>query len=227
MIKVEGATQIYRLQTIFDEANFVIERGERIAVVGRNGAGKTTLLHALAGFTRLKKGTITIDGKRVYHPGAWNNKLSYLPEKFQLYAQLSVEENVQYFADTLRLPKEVVKQSLTHTNMWDHRTKRMTQLSKGMLQRVGLSIALIGEPEWIILDEPTSGLDPFGRKEFLRLLEQIDSERQTLLFTTHHFDEVKQLATHVLYLRDRTVSKMNSVDFLHQFEGSMSICGNG
>ncbi|HLS09448.1 ABC transporter ATP-binding protein [Lentibacillus sp.] len=222
MIKVENATQMYRSTVIFSGANFRIAAGERLAIVGRNGAGKTTFLNALAGFSRLKKGSITINGRAVHRARAWRGSLSFLPEKFQLYPQLSVEENVSYFARLIRLSEDDVPVVLTYTNMWEHREKRISQLSKGMLQRVGLSIALLGEPDWIVLDEPTSGLDPFGRMEVLQLMREMGSSGRSLLFTTHYMDEVRELATHVLFLHDRKVDKLAAGDFLKQFERSMA-----
>ncbi|MFD1040500.1 ABC transporter ATP-binding protein [Virgibacillus byunsanensis] len=222
MIKIENATQMYHSNIIFEQVNFTIDRGERVAIVGRNGAGKTTLLHALVGFSRLKEGKISIDGKAVHQPAAWKGKLSYLPEKFQLYLQLSVVENVQYVADTLRIPKKEVEAVLRHTNMWDYKDKRISQVSKGMLQRVGLSVALLGKPEWVVLDEPTSGLDPFGRNDILKIMENIGTSNRSLLFTTHHMNEVNKIATHVLYLHDKKIIKLDANTFLEQFERSIS-----
>ncbi|WP_163969556.1 ABC transporter ATP-binding protein [Oceanobacillus halotolerans] len=220
MIKVVDTTQKYRFQVIYEQANFAIEKGERVAIIGKNGAGKTTLLHNIVGLNRPKKGMITINGKEVHRPAAWSGKLSYLPEKFQLYTQLSVEENVQYVADTLKLPKHEVEHVLRHTNMWEHKAKQMNQLSKGMRQRVGLSVALLGKPEWLILDEPTSGLDPFGRMDVLQLMKKMGTADRTLLFTTHHMNEVKELATAVLFMHDKQISKMAVEDFFAQYEGS-------
>ncbi len=218
MINITNAAQKHRSQIVFDQVNVTIEHGECVAIVGRNGAGKSTFLYALAGFSRLAKGSITIDGKEVHQPNAWQGSFSFLPEKFQLYSQLSVEENVHYFAQIMGLGMEDVQTVLMHTSMWDDRQKRIGALSKGMLQRVGLSIALLGEPNWVVLDEPTSGLDLFGRREMLKLMGDITSPGRSLLFTTHHMDEVRELATHVLYFNDKTVEKIDVGEFLQQLE---------
>ncbi|TMN21510.1 ABC transporter ATP-binding protein [Lentibacillus cibarius] len=218
MINITNAAQKHRSQIVFDQVNVTIEHGECVAIVGRNGAGKSTFLYALAGFSRLAKGSITIDGKEVHQPNAWQGSFSFLPEKFQLYSQLSVEENVHYFAQIMGLGMEDVQTVLMHTSMWDDRQKRIGALSKGMLQRVGLSIALLGEPNWVVLDEPTSGLDLFGRREMLKLMGDITSPDRSLLFTTHHMDEVRELATHVLYFNDKTVEKIEVGEFLQQLE---------
>lgn len=218
MIKVTNAAQIYGKQIIFEQATFQIDRGERVAVVGRNGAGKTTFLHALLGFTRLKEGMIKIDGKPVHKPSSWNGSLSYLPEKFQLYSQLTVEENLNFFADSFGLSLDEVKGVLTLTNMIDHKKKRVAQLSKGMLQRTGLSIAILGEPAWVVLDEPTSGLDPFGRQDIIKLMKKIGAKERTIIFTTHHMNEVQDIATHVLLLEEKRISKMNVDQFFREFK---------
>lgn len=222
MIKVEQATQAYEKQTIFSDVNFSIEKGERVAIVGRNGAGKSTLLYALLGFSELKKGTITYDGKLVtVNKKGYNGNLSFLPEKFQLYLQLSVLENVQYFANMLHLKKEETERVLRLTNMWEAKEKQITELSKGMLQRVGLSIVLLGDPATIVLDEPTSGLDPFGRTDFINIMKKVGTDEKTILFTTHNMNEVKELATHVLYVHDQQIEKLHAETFLDTFEGSI------
>lgn len=217
MIKVENATQIFSKQVVFQNVNFSIGQGERVAIVGRNGAGKTTLLHALLGFTRLKQGKITLDGKPVHKQGAWKGNLSYLPEKFQLYGQLTVKENVEFFAESFGLGKEEVNRVLDLTDMAEQGDKRITALSKGMLQRTGLSIAVLGNPDWVVLDEPTSGLDPFGRRDVMELMAKIGSMGASIIFTTHHMEEVREIATHVLYFHDTRVEKMKVDQFFGRF----------
>lgn len=215
MIKVENATQVYGRQVVFEQASFHINPGERVAIVGRNGAGKTTLLHALLGFIKLKTGSITVNGKKV-SSAAWNGKLSYLPEKFQLYNHLTVRENVAFFADSFGLSLDEVEKVLALTGMADHMEKRVTDLSKGMLQRTGLSIAVLGDPKCIMLDEPTSGLDPFGRSDMMQLMKKIGTKDRTIIFTTHHMNEVKEIATHVLYFENNTIEKMRVELFFQQ-----------
>lgn len=216
MIKVENATQVYGKQVVFEQASFQIKEGERVAVVGRNGAGKTTLLHSLLGLIPLKKGRISINGQPV-SGSAWNGKLSYLPEKFQLYAHLTVKENVAFFADSFGLAEAEAEKVLALTGMDGHMEKRVTELSKGMLQRTGLSIAVLGDPACIMLDEPTSGLDPFGRADIMQLMKKIGTNERTIIFTTHHMNEVREIATHVLYFENGTIHKMRVDSFFQQF----------
>lgn len=217
MIKVEKATQIYGKQVVFQDVNFEINPGERIAIVGRNGAGKTTFLHALLGFSKLKSGKITVDGKSAAKQSAWKGKFSYLPEKFQLYKQLTVKENIRFFADAFGLKEHEADEVLELTKMAEHGDKRITALSKGMLQRTGLSIAILGKPEWVVLDEPTSGLDPFGRRDVMELMKKIGSMGTSIIFTTHHMEEVREIATHVLYFDNKRIEKLDVEQFLGHF----------
>lgn len=217
MIKVEKATQRFGKQPVFKDVSFILEQGERVAIVGRNGAGKTTLLHALLGFSTLTAGEITIHNQPVTKRKAWKNALSYLPEKFQLYQQLTVEENVIYFANEIGLEEKDGHEALTITNMKEHSNKRLTELSKGMLQRTGLSIAILGSPQWVVLDEPTSGLDPFGRRDVMELMKKIGSAGASIIFTTHHMEEVREIATHVLYFNETNVEKMEVESFFGRF----------
>lgn len=105
--------------------------------------------------------------------------------------------------------------------MWEAKEKQITELSKGMLQRVGLSIVLLGDPATIVLDEPTSGLDPFGRTDFINIMKKVGTDEKTILFTTHNMNEVKELATHVLYVHDQQIEKLHAETFLDTFEGSI------
>ncbi|GAB7388145.1 hypothetical protein BSNK01_19820 [Bacillaceae bacterium] len=93
----------------------------------------------------------------------------------------------------------------------------MRQLSKGMLQRLGLSLAFLREAELIILDEPTSGIDPFGRQEIIQIMKQMKSFGKTILFSSHHLNEVREVATLVLFLRDGKVVKWNMEEFCQEF----------
>lgn len=217
MIKVERATQLFGKHPVFQDVSFEIRPGERVAVVGRNGAGKTTLLHAILGLSKLKKGKITIYGQPVGRRAAWKGELSYLPEKFQLYAQLTVKENVGFFAAAFGRSEKEAEKALQLTNMAEHADKRMAELSKGMLQRTGLSVAILGDPKWVVLDEPTSGLDPFGRRDVLELMKKIGSGGASIIFTTHHMEEVREIATHVLYFDECRVEKFDVEQFFGRF----------
>lgn len=213
MIKIEGLTQMYRKRQVLTDVNLQIKANEVCALVGRNGAGKTTLIHSLLGLLPVKQGTITLAGFSNDQEG-WKKYVAYLPEKFQLYSQLSGEENFRFFAavDHPKVKEERLESCLKLVNLWDHRHEAIRGYSKGMLQRLGLGIMLYFDSPVMILDEPTSGLDPMGRTEILQILKSLKDK--TILFSSHHMDEIRQICTHVAFLENGRLEKYEIESFM-------------
>lgn len=220
MIEIDHLSQAYGDRKILSEVNLHIEKNERCALVGRNGAGKSTLIHSLLGLIPCKQGTIRLGGIPHTKEG-WKRLVSYLPEKFSLYPQLSGYENITFFAaiDKATVQEEKIEKSLRAVNLWEHRNEFIKGYSKGMLQRLGLGIILYFDSEIMILDEPTSGLDPIGRKEILAILESL--EDKTILLSSHYMDEIKQTCTHVAYLERGVITKYTVGEFLAKMHDKM------
>jgi len=215
MIDIKGLSQSYKDKRVLDDVNLEIHAHEICALVGRNGAGKSTLIHSILGLLPVKQGTITIGGIPLQKDG-WKKKVAYLPEKFQLYASMTGEENFRFFASLEEAVDEGrMENCLKMVQLWEHRNDRISGYSKGMLQRLGLSIMLYYPAEILVLDEPTSGLDPMGRKEILSILKSL--EGKTILFSSHHLDEIRQICTHVAYLEDRKMQKFPIDQFFEQY----------
>ncbi|ARA96608.1 ABC transporter ATP-binding protein [Geobacillus thermodenitrificans] len=211
MIEVTGLTVSYRNNKVLDDVDLVIHKGERCALVGRNGAGKSTLIHSLLNLLPAVRGTVYIDGID-HRRHEWKKKVAYLPEKFQLYPQLTGEENVRFFASLHGVVDEQRIEDVLHTvRLWEARHMKSKQYSKGMLQRLGLAIMLYYDADLLILDEPTSGLDPLGRAEVLMILRSLPNK--TILLSSHHIDEVRQLCTHVAYLENGKITKYRIEEF--------------
>ncbi|AMX83498.1 ABC transporter ATP-binding protein [Geobacillus subterraneus] len=211
MIEVAGLTVSYRNNKVLDDVHLVIQKGERCALVGRNGAGKSTLIHSLLNLLPAASGTVYIDGID-HRRHEWKKKVAYLPEKFQLYPQLTGEENVRFFASLHGAVDEERIEDVLHTvRLWEARHMKSKQYSKGMLQRLGLAIMLYYDADLLILDEPTSGLDPLGRADVLAILRSLPNK--TVLLSSHHIDEVRQLCTHVAYLENGKITKYRVEDF--------------
>lgn len=213
MIEILGLTQAYGNKLVLDQVNLTIEKDEICALVGRNGAGKSTLLHSLLGLLPVKKGTIRINGY-ARRKGRWSNEISYLPEKFMLYPSLTGMENMQFFAQAVskNINEKRVEELLKSVRLWDDRHQAIKGYSKGMLQRLGLAITLYQDSNILILDEPTSGIDPIGRKEILEVLRTLTNK--TILLSSHHLDEIKQVCTHVAFLEDHQIQKYTVEQFL-------------
>jgi ABC-2 type transport system ATP-binding protein len=214
MIKIENLTQSFGKKVVLDDVELEIATYEVCALVGRNGAGKSTLLNSLLGLLPVKKGKITINGivqKNV--TDIWKSGIAYLPEKFTLYPTLTGYENIVFFAKATTKKVDVgkIENVLKSVRLWEDCNMPIKKYSKGMLQRLGLAITLYQDSHLLVLDEPTSGLDPIGRREILEVLKSL--KNKTILLSSHHLDEIKQVCTHVAFLEDGKIEKYTVEQF--------------
>ncbi|MFB3169831.1 ABC transporter ATP-binding protein [Neobacillus sp. 179-C4.2 HS] len=215
MITVSGLNQSFGKKIILENINIEIHKNEICALVGRNGAGKSTFINSLLGLLPVKQGSISINGVQVTNKNhEWKKAIAYLPEKFQLYPMLTGMENITFFAEAVSktVDQERMENVLKSVSLWDDRDVQVKKYSKGMLQRLGLAITLYQDSSILILDEPTSGIDPMGRKEILEVLKSLHDK--TILLSSHHLDEIKQVCTHVAFLNNGKMEKYTVEEFL-------------
>lgn len=225
MIKVTNLNQAFGKKNVLDSINIEINRNEICALVGRNGAGKSTFINSLLGILPVKGGEIAINGIKVNKKTSdWKKAIAYLPEKFMLYPMLTGLENITFFAEAVSRTADLerIEKVLKSVSLWDDRDVQVKKYSKGMLQRLGLAITLYQDSSLLILDEPTSGIDPLGRRGILEVLKSLHDK--TILLSSHHLDEIKQVCTHVAYLDNGRMSKYTVEEFLltHNLGGSES-----
>lgn len=194
----KNLTKYYHDFCALNRVNVSIKRGEIYGLVGDNGAGKTTFLKLLAGQIFATEGAFILFGKQ--EPAALEgcrSRMGVLIEHAGFYPQLSIEKNLEYYRLQKGIPgKKAVDEVLEVTGLGDVRKKLCKELSLGMKQRVGLAIALIGEPEFLILDEPINGLDPSGIIEMRNLLLKLNQEKNiTILLSSHILSELEHIAT--------------------------------
>lgn len=216
MIDVQGLSHRYGDKEVLDDINFHIDKHEKIGLIGRNGAGKSTLLKLMLNMEKIQKGTVTFNGESNKNE-KWKASVSYLPEKFKLYQSMTPLENLKFFNGLIKKKFEYqdAEEVLNKVGLLDDKNTRINQFSKGMLQRLGIAITLMYDTEIIILDEPTSGLDPIGRKEILDLINLM--EDKTILMSSHHYEEVKEVCSHVLLLDNKQINKMDMLTFEQQY----------
>lgn len=215
MISVKNLNQSFGKKTVLDDISLEIGEREICALVGRNGAGKSTFIHSLLGLLPIKGGTITINGNDFAKGNkSLKNTIAYLPEKFMLYPSLTGLENMQFFAEAVSKNADFkkIEDLLTSVRLWEDRNIQAKKYSKGMLQRLGLAITLYQDSSILILDEPTSGIDPIGRKEILDVLKSLRDK--TILLSSHHLDEIRQICTHVAFLDHGKMEKYTVDEFL-------------
>ncbi|MFJ5759478.1 ABC transporter ATP-binding protein [Neobacillus sp. NPDC093182] len=215
MITVSNLNQSFGKKLILESINIEINKHEICALVGRNGAGKSTFINSLLGLLPVKQGTISINGIQVSKKNnEWKKAIAYLPEKFMLYPMLTGLENITFFAEAVAktVDQERIENVLKSVGLWDDRDVQVKKYSKGMLQRLGLAITLYQDSSILILDEPTSGIDPMGRKEILEVLKSLHDK--TILLSSHHLDEIRQVCTHVAFLNNGKMEKYTVEEFL-------------
>ena len=174
--------------------SFQVKRGEIFGLVGSDGAGKSSLLRTAATLVKPSSGRVLIDGLDVVsQKNAVKSKIGYMPQRFGLYQDLTVEENLEFFMDIFGLTgkerQERKERYLSFSNLNPFLNRLAGNLSGGMKQKLGLACVLVHEPEALILDEPTNGVDPVSRQEFWEMLLQMRDEGKTILISTAYLDE--------------------------------------
>jgi ABC-2 type transport system ATP-binding protein len=180
-----------------DGLNFDVRAGEIFGLVGPDGAGKTTTLRMLAGIMPMDAGKARVAGFDVTRdPEGAKQGLSYMPQRFGLYEDLTVDENIRFYADLFGVRRaeraERSAQLLEAAGMSEFRSRLAGKLSGGMKQKLGLVCALIHKPKVILLDEPTTGVDPVSRRDFWRILYELAAEGVAILTSTAYLDEAER-----------------------------------
>jgi ABC-2 type transport system ATP-binding protein len=196
-IKVDGLTRSFPGVRAVDGLSFDVNAGEIFGLVGPDGAGKTTTLRMLAGILPPDAGKATVAGCDVVRdPESAKHTLSYMPQRFGLYEDLTVDENIRFYADLFGVRKSERNsrstQLLKAAGMSEFRTRMAGKLSGGMKQKLGLVCALIHRPKVILLDEPTTGVDPVSRRDFWRILYELTAEGVAILTSTAYLDEAER-----------------------------------
>jgi len=200
-IEVLSVSKFYETQLALNEISFSAKKGEIIGFLGPNGAGKSTMMKILTGYISPTKGTVFVSGIDVLkNPIAAKAKIGYLPEQNPLYQEMYVREYLQFQASIFKVSKETIATVVEDVGLIPEVHKKISQLSKGYQQRVGLAAALIHNPDVLILDEPTTGLDPNQLQEIRTLLKKLGKEK-TILFSTHIMQEVEAVCDRVIIIK--------------------------
>jgi len=195
--RIENLTKRFGNLTAVDNISFEIEKGKIVGLIGPDGAGKTTFLRLLAGLFKPHSGSIRIEGIDVgKNPQQLKEKLGYMPQHFSLYGELTVAENLRFFADLYGVSKnkfrERKKELLHFSGLAPFEERLAWNLSGGMQKKLALSCNLFHTPEILLLDEPTTGVDPLSRRELWELLFQLNGQGTTILITTPYMDEAQR-----------------------------------
>lgn len=196
-LRVSGLTRRFGVIEAVRGVGFEVARGEVFGLVGPDGAGKTTTLRMLCGLIDPDAGEREICGLSVVeHPDEVRDRIGYMAQKFGLYGDLSVEENMDFYADLFGVPEmelsPLKERLLEMTRMTPFRARAAGKLSGGMKQKLSLMCTLLHKPELLILDEPTNGVDPLSRRDFWLILEELVRGGMSVLVATAYLDEAER-----------------------------------
>jgi ABC-2 type transport system ATP-binding protein len=217
-VKVNNLSKIYGSQHAVNNISFEAKKGEILGFLGPNGAGKTTTMKILTGFIPQSEGTAEVCGfDTTTESMEVRRRIGYLPEHNPLYKDMYVREYLDFVAGLhgIKNKKSRVAEMVEMTGLTREQNKPIGALSKGYRQRVGLSQAMMHDPEVLILDEPTSGLDPNQLVEIRSLIKQI-GEQRTVIFSTHIMQEVQALCDRVLIINKGNLVADDTIDTLQQ-----------
>jgi ABC-2 type transport system ATP-binding protein len=210
IIKIENLTRKFRDLVAVDGLNLEIQAGEIFGLVGPDGAGKTTTIRMLAAIMDPSAGLASVAGyDTVREAEAIKHRIGYMAQQFNLYGDLSVQENLDFFADIFGVRghqrRERLDQLLRFARLTEFTDRRAANLSGGMKKKLALACSLIHRPEILFLDEPTTGVDPVSRREFWDILSDLHLQGVTILVSTPYMDEAERCSRVGLMYQGRLI----------------------
>ncbi|WP_158840337.1 ABC transporter ATP-binding protein [Polaribacter sp. L3A8] len=196
VIEVEGLTKTFGDFTAVNAISFEVEKGEIFGFLGANGAGKTTAMKMLIGISKPTSGAAKVAGFDVYtHAEDIKKNIGYMSQKFALYDDLTVKENITFFGGIYGLSRKIIKEKseilIAELGLESVAKKLVGSLPLGWKQKLSFSVSLLHDPKIVFLDEPTGGVDPITRRQFWELIYKAAHQGTTVFVTTHYMDEAE------------------------------------
>jgi ABC-2 type transport system ATP-binding protein len=211
IIEVEDLWKIYKNGVeALRGISLKVEEGEVFSFLGPNGAGKTTTIKILSCILKPTRGKVRVAGYEV--PKECNkvrNIVSVVPQEFQGFSDLTVRENVEYFAKLYKAENKV-EEVIESLELKEHENKKFKELSGGLKRRVAIACGIIGNPKIVYLDEPTVGLDPKSRRSIWEIVKKLKEEKITVFLATHYLDEAEKLADRVAVIYKGKIIKLST-----------------
>lgn len=222
-IKAEQITKIFGDFTAVDHISFEVSKGEIFGFLGANGAGKTTAMRMFCGLSTPTSGNATVAGFDVYkNTEDIKKNIGYMSQKFSLYENLTILENLEFFGGIYGLTNKEIKEKSTELvaklGLEKEKNKLVSELPLGWKQKLAFSVAIFHEPEIVFLDEPTGGVDPVTRRQFWDLIYEASENGITIFVTTHYMDEA-EYCNRVSIMVDGKIEALDSpTNLKKQFE---------
>lgn len=218
-LQITNLTKKFGEQTALNNINLSIEKNEIVGLLGPNGAGKSTLMKSITGVVKIDEGEILFNDKDITQYLIESKKnIGFLPENNPLYQEMFVKEYLNFVADIHKIPSERIDEVIELVGITPEKSKKISQLSKGYKQRVGLAQAILHQPDLLILDEPTNGLDPNQIIEIRNVIKEIGKEK-TIILSTHIMQEVEALCSRVILIHKGNILQDTSIE---EFKGRYS-----
>ncbi len=212
-IEAENITKSYGRIKALDSLSLKVNRGEIFGFLGPNGAGKSTFVKILLNLVKQTKGSASILGKPVSRHLSRRN-VGFLPENMKVYNFLTIEEFIRFHSELSEITRKNIKSEVENVlrtvGLYDERKRRMGTLSKGMTQKTGIALAILGHPKLLLLDEPTSGLDPVGIKELRSILINLKNQGTTIFLNSHLLSEVERTCDRIAILNNGKIVQVGS-----------------
>jgi ABC-2 type transport system ATP-binding protein len=207
-----------------DRIDLTIRRGEFVALIGPNGAGKTTLVRLIASLLRPTTGHIRILGSDTLEdPASAKSHLSIMPQQVGLFESLTVEQHISFFGPLRNMTRSQTRDALERVvaqcDLQDLRKRKARSLSGGERRRLLVALTTLADSDILILDEPTGGLDPRARRNLWNNLKQQQNEGKTILLTSHHMEEVEQLADRIAFIKGGRITQIGTLGELRETLG--------
>ena len=228
MIELDNLTKRFGDFTAVDHLSLRIETGEFFGLLGPNGAGKTTTISMMSTVLLPTEGEIRVDGARLdRRASAQKRKLSVITQEYSMRQDMNMDEVMEYQGRLYYLPRKVIRQKteelLAFAGLIDYRRRTVRHLSGGMKRKLMICRALMIEPEILLLDEPTAGMDALSRRQMWNLLRRVNSDRMTIVLTTHYIEEAQALCNRVALINQGRLQKLDSPDALIRELGAFAV----
>jgi ABC-2 type transport system ATP-binding protein len=220
-VEARGLRVVRGGKEVLRDLTFTIVPGEVTGLLGPSGCGKTTLMRSIVGVQRITGGSVTVFGERA-GSATLRSRIGYVTQAASVYDDLTVEENLEFFASVLGVDRRAVPDYLGLVDLVDEREKIVGRLSGGQRSRVSLAVALLGEPELIVLDEPTVGLDPVLRKDLWQTFHRLADEGAAVLVSSHVMDEATR-CDRLMLMREGRIIADDTPDGLLEKTGAEDI----
>jgi ABC-2 type transport system ATP-binding protein len=217
-IRISGLRVVRGTRVVLDDFGLVVRRGTLTGLLGPSGSGKSTLMRAIVGVQQIAGGQVDVLGLPAGSPPL-RHRVGYMTQSPSVYGDLTVRENLRYFADVLGTTRASVDRTIEQVDLVSHADDLVNNLSGGEESRASLAVALLGEPELLVLDEPTVGLDPVLRRDLWTLFNALADEGVTLLVSSHVMDEAER-CPRLLLLREGRVMADDTLPGLLESTGA-------